>query len=226
MKRKTIFIIISVAIFIVLLKLWLYQTPNYFHAKFKEKNKYAYLLKEESTALYAFGNFKNDLFIYDIGDSIRTWVWKFNEFEEIPIISDKANYSFYTTYLDDYYGSSPKFTLSKKTGRFDKNNHSIIVNTMNLSELNHSHTIVEQISFEVASDANYLAVFSEFSDLLILNEKRFCEAYMTFETPHLCTVVFFKHEADFFIIAYYGINNYEINRNTRVLNPDIVCFEW
>ncbi|MDA3911063.1 MAG: hypothetical protein PF448_06885 [Bacteroidales bacterium] len=226
MKKQTTYIIIFSTISIVLLALWLFQTPNFFYPKLKVKNKYSFLFKNESTARYAFGNFKNDIFIYDIGDSIRTWVWKFNEFEEIPIISDNVNYSFYQTYFDDYYGTNPKFSLSKKTGHFDQENLSITIMTKKPTEVNLPFCHISQTPIAVASDDNYLAVFSEFSDFLILNKEGFCEAYMSFKTPHLCTVIFLKYEADFFIIAYYGINNYEINKNSKVLNPDIVWFEW
>jgi len=156
--------------------------------------------------VYSFGNFKNHVSYHEINGQIRCRVWKFNEYSFLPLFenSDILDSIKITNYVDNYYGENPTLTdfvkqfhsFSKHPRlKFDKNSETIFY----------------------SKNDGQLDFFGRYISFGLFDNNNQCEVKIKFDKLTLTRLKFIKKRNDYFIIIYYGINDYEINEQDEII---------
>jgi hypothetical protein len=163
-------------------------------------------IAKDLKTVYSFGNFKNHVSYHDIDGQIRCRVWKFNEYSSLPLYekSDRLDSIKITNYVDNSYGSNPSLTV------FNKQFNSFSENPI-LRLDKYSKIIAEN---KTDSQVDLYGRFISFG----LYDNNQCEIKILFDKLTLARLKFIKKGDDYFIIIYYGINDYEINEHDEIIN--------
>lgn len=156
--------------------------------------------------VYSFGNLKNHVSYYDINNQIRCFVWKFNEYTNLPEIEkqDKMDSISIRNFVDNSFGKNPTLTVFNKQFESFARHPKLILD-------NHSENI-----YSTETDKK-IDLFGKISSIGLFNERDIYEVKFQFDQPTLARLNIFKLNDDFYITLFYGINGYEINKHENIL---------
>lgn len=157
--------------------------------------------------VYSFGNFKNHVSYHEINGQIRCKVWKFNEYSSLPIIekSDRLDSIMITNYIENYYGTNPTLTVFNK--QFHTFSHNPILRFDKYAEI-----------IKINKINNQFDLLGRFVSFGLFGKNNQCEIKLQFDKLTLTRLKFISKGDDYFIIVYYGINNYEIKEFDNIIN--------
>jgi len=139
------------------------------------------------------GNLKNSFQIAEIDNRIICMIWKFNQINDLPEISDSnSNFSFPNgEFVSNSWGNDPEITTKIKSGRYQSIKHFL--------ELNYGSQIFDTIQLD-----SYLEIICVTSGFTIINSLEEPEFEIDFDVETEIKLAMMKKLKDFFIILMYS----------------------
>jgi hypothetical protein len=161
---------------------------------------------EDLKTVYSFGNFKNHISFHDIDNKIRCNAYRLNEYSELPTLDNLMvldTIEFNSGISESYYGIHPTLYVSSKFFSSYANRPIIKLNN--------------NCNIKSSSSDYYSTIFGEFEFVGLFNDLNECNVLFRFDNKTMAKMVFFKSETSYYIVVYYGINGYEIDKSEKVL---------
>lgn len=207
--KKTILVgLLAVSIYVIYSIL---NSSNFLFPLTIDKDRYDWVfnrnLSEELNVKYSFGNFKNEVIIYDINENYRCWIWRFNEYNQLPISTEIVRDSVMEIkeYVKNSYGRDPSLTTYNKM-KMSTEQKPYLRYCCN-SEIKHFKT----------SDRTF-GVFGRFKELGVYNSSAKCEVKFEFQFSSNSWFVFHKGMKNYYLIVLYGINGNDISKDSKILS--------
>jgi len=156
--------------------------------------------------VYSFGNFKNHVSYHEINGQIRCRVWKLNEYSSLPLFvkSVTSDSIQITNYIKNIYGKNP--SLNDYIKQFHSFSKQPELKIDKYSEI---------ISYNKTD--NHLDCFGRFISFGLYDNKKECELKLQFDKLTLARLMFIKKKDNFYLVVFYGINGYEIDKNIEII---------
>lgn len=208
-KLKVGIILIGLVLVLVYGGVTLLHSPNMLVPVSITPDKYDFLFSEDVynyEVKYSFGNMKNAICILDIDNKYRCWIWKFNEYSDIPNYDSNclSDSMIVEDYIDNYYGTEPIVSTYNKMGNYSVDNLYVRVNCRS--------SIID-----VSKGKNFLNLYGIIDEIGVFSNEE-CDLKFHFDEPTNSRTVFYNKGNDFFILVLYGIDGFCIEEDELIFN--------